>query len=98
MTDDYERIEKDARPEDIVKAIFNAIDRGPRKPKKLMDAEAKKRQQEAERKSRAERDKLRRATRRAFGLCTRCGENQPAEGDRLCEECQERGRNYLKGV
>lgn len=98
MTDDYERLEKDARPEDIVKAIFNAIDRGPRKPKKLIDAEEKKKRQDEERKNRAARDKLRRATRRAYGLCTRCGEEPAVEGKRLCDGCQEAGRNYLKGV
>ena len=98
MSDDFERIEKDARPEDIVKAIFNQIDRGPRQPRRLIDAEDKKKKQAAERESRANRDKLRRAARHALGMCTRCGEEPSVEGKRMCESCQEKGRNYLKGV
>lgn len=98
MPDDYHRREVEARPEDIIKTIFNAIDRSPRKPKKLIDAETKKKRQAEEKESRANRDKLRRATRKALGLCTRCGDNPPVEGKRMCDECQEQGRNYLKGV
>lgn len=98
MPDDYHKLEVEARPEDMVKAIFNAIDRGPRKTKKLIDAEAKKKKIAEEKISRANRDKLRRAARRVMGKCTRCGEAEPAEGRRMCEDCQEEGRNYLKGV
>ena len=98
MSDEYHRVEQEVRPEDLIKMIFNAIDRGPRQPKKLISAKDKKKKQEQERQARANRDKLRRATRKAFGLCTRCGKEPPAEGKRMCEDCQEKGRNYLKGV
>lgn len=98
MSEDYHRIEVEVRVEDLLNNIFNAIERGPRKPKRLISAEEKKKKQQEEKESRAARDKLRRATRKAFGLCTRCGVNKPAEGKRMCDECQEQGRNYLKGV
>lgn len=88
--------EKDILPEDLVKHLFNAIDRGPAKPKKLVNAERKKAQQQKEREARSKRDKLRRAARIGLGLCTRCGEAEPVAGKRLCDSCQEAGRNYVK--
>ena len=94
--DDLVVVTEEVNSKDILKRIFNEAERGPRR-KPLLSVEAKKASQKAKKDKRSEKQKNLRAERLVAGLCTKCGKCLPVLGSRLCDPCQRRGREYMKG-